>query len=75
MAKISLTEKENQIFDFLMGAVKHFELDVQMRVAGGWVRDKVMYQACLKVPLLFDLNLNSSSWAKKAMISISRSTL
>jgi hypothetical protein len=38
---IRLTEQEEKIFDVLIATLKHFELDTELRVAGGWVRDKV----------------------------------
>lgn len=37
-----LTESEQKIFDFLLAVVRHFNLDVTMRVAGGWVRNKLL---------------------------------
>lgn len=39
--KIELTDVEKQIFDRLLGTLRHFGLENQLRVAGGWVRDKV----------------------------------
>lgn len=39
--EISLTEKEKEIFDHLKNTVEKFNLGSTMRVAGGWVRDKV----------------------------------
>lgn len=38
---IDLTDKERQIFDRLLQVLRHFNLHTQLRVAGGWVRDKV----------------------------------
>lgn len=38
---IELNETEKKIFDRLLGTVRHFGLQNQLRVAGGWVRDKV----------------------------------
>ncbi|XP_028118841.1 putative CCA tRNA nucleotidyltransferase 2 [Camellia sinensis] len=38
---IDLTDKEKQIFDRLLQVLRHFNLQTQLRVAGGWVRDKV----------------------------------
>ena len=38
---MELTEKEEQIFRRLLDVVRHFGLGTQLRVAGGWVRDKV----------------------------------
>ena len=38
---ITLTEHERKILDTLLDVVKIRELDLTLRVAGGWVRDKV----------------------------------
>ncbi|KAK4359094.1 hypothetical protein RND71_021323 [Anisodus tanguticus] len=37
---IVLTEKEEEIFKRLIEVVEHYNLGTQLRVAGGWVRDK-----------------------------------
>lgn len=39
--KIELTEIEKKIFDRLLNTLHHFNLKTELRVAGGWVRDKV----------------------------------
>ncbi|CAM8995892.1 unnamed protein product [Rhodiola kirilowii] len=39
---IVLTEKEQLIFDRLLQVVRHYNLQTQLRVAGGWVRDKLL---------------------------------
>lgn len=39
--RIELTEIERKIFDRLLATLRHFGLSNQLRVAGGWVRDKV----------------------------------
>lgn len=39
--RIELSETERRIFTRLLDVVRHFELDTRLRVAGGWVRDKV----------------------------------
>lgn len=39
---VSLSEKEQQIFSFLLDVNTHFKLNTVMRVAGGWVRNKVL---------------------------------
>lgn len=41
---ISLEPKEAQIVRFLLDALQHRKLTTVMRIAGGWVRDKVMGQ-------------------------------
>lgn len=38
---IELTTLEKSIFDRLLATLRHFQLQTQLRVAGGWVRDKV----------------------------------
>ncbi|KAG9131696.1 hypothetical protein Leryth_009439 [Lithospermum erythrorhizon] len=38
--QINLTVKEKQIFERLIEVVSYFKLQTQLRVAGGWVRDK-----------------------------------
>ncbi|CAL5019147.1 unnamed protein product [Urochloa decumbens] len=43
---VELTEKEERIFQRLLDVVDHFDLGTQLRVAGGWVRDK---DFCTKV--------------------------
>lgn len=43
--KIILTPKEVEIFDTLMGIVKDHQLKTTLRVAGGWVRDKVSLES------------------------------
>lgn len=39
--KIDLSDVERRIFDRLLATLRHFDLQTQLRVAGGWVRDKV----------------------------------
>ncbi len=41
-SELSLDPKEKNIFDFLRRVKKDYNLPVQMRVAGGWVRDKLL---------------------------------
>lgn len=43
--KIELTEVEKQIFDRFVNTLRHFSLHTELRVAGGWVRDKVSFIA------------------------------
>jgi CO dehydrogenase/acetyl-CoA synthase gamma subunit (corrinoid Fe-S protein) len=39
---IVLTDLEQRIFNCLLAVIDRDGLDIQLRVAGGWVRDKVM---------------------------------
>lgn len=38
---VRLTELEEKIFEILVATLQHFGLETELRVAGGWVRDKV----------------------------------
>jgi tRNA nucleotidyltransferase (CCA-adding enzyme) len=40
--KLRLTEAEQQLFTLLLNVVKEEKLDTTLRVAGGWVRDKLL---------------------------------
>ncbi|MCO5582800.1 hypothetical protein L7F22_036699 [Adiantum nelumboides] len=43
---IHLSNLEEKIFDTLKAVLVHFKVDSQLRVAGGWVRDKLLGQKC-----------------------------
>ena len=38
---VKLTDKEKSIFDFLLQVLNEHKLNTTLRVAGGWVRDKL----------------------------------
>lgn len=40
--RIHVTENEQEIFDLLLRAVRNFSPKTKLRVAGGWVRDKLL---------------------------------
>lgn len=42
LQEIWLTSREEALFDFLRQALEHSEKDVKLRVAGGWVRNKLL---------------------------------
>ena len=42
VSDLELTPKEEDIFNFLRRVKKNHRLNIQMRVAGGWVRDKLL---------------------------------
>ncbi|GFP81377.1 cca tRNA nucleotidyltransferase mitochondrial [Phtheirospermum japonicum] len=48
---IDLTDKEKQIFDRLLEVLRHFNLQTQLRVAGGWVRDKLLGKECYDIDI------------------------
>lgn len=52
--RIDLTAKEKQIFDRLLQVVRHFNLQTQLRVAGGWVRDKLLGKECYDIDIALD---------------------
>ncbi|OVA05306.1 Poly A polymerase [Macleaya cordata] len=52
--KIDLTEKETQIFERLLQVLRHFNLQTQLRVAGGWVRDKLLGKDCYDIDIALD---------------------
>ena len=39
---IKLTKKEKLLFDLLLKCLKNKNLELTLRVAGGWVRDKLL---------------------------------
>ncbi|XP_073288282.1 tRNA nucleotidyltransferase cca2-like isoform X1 [Primulina huaijiensis] len=51
---IILTDKENQIFDFLLQVCRHFNLNTELRVAGGWVRDKLLGKECYDIDIALE---------------------
>lgn len=40
--RIHVTENEREVFDLLLRAVGSFSPETKLRVAGGWVRDKLL---------------------------------
>ncbi|XP_010256421.1 PREDICTED: putative CCA tRNA nucleotidyltransferase 2 [Nelumbo nucifera] len=52
--KIELVEKEKQIFHRLLEVLQHFNLQTQLRVAGGWVRDKLLGKDCYDIDIALD---------------------
>ncbi|XP_051124533.1 tRNA nucleotidyltransferase cca2 [Andrographis paniculata] len=51
---IDLTTKEKKIFDCLLRVLSHFNLQTQLRVAGGWVRDKLLGKECYDIDIALD---------------------
>ncbi|KAK3036014.1 hypothetical protein RJ639_031187 [Escallonia herrerae] len=52
--KIDLNDKEKQIFGRLLQVLIHFNLRTQLRVAGGWVRDKLLGKECYDIDIALD---------------------
>lgn len=51
---IDLTPKEEQIFNRLLQVVQHYNMGTQLRVAGGWVRDKLLGKECYDIDIALD---------------------
>ncbi|KAE8076475.1 hypothetical protein FH972_015122 [Carpinus fangiana] len=62
--RIELTETERKIFDRLLGSLRHFGLTNQLRVAGGWVRDKLLGKDCYDIDIALD-NMMGSEFVEK----------
>ena len=56
---IQLTEKEEKIFSLLMEVVEENELSTTLRVAGGWVRDKMFGKQSNDIDIAIDDMLGS----------------
>ncbi|KAL6962003.1 CCA tRNA nucleotidyltransferase [Sarracenia purpurea var. burkii] len=52
--KIDLNDKERRIFERLLQVLRHFDLHTQLRVAGGWVRDKLLGKECYDIDIAID---------------------
>ncbi|KAK1371817.1 tRNA nucleotidyltransferase cca2 [Heracleum sosnowskyi] len=52
--RIELNDKEVKIFNRLRDVLTHFGLDTQLRVAGGWVRDKLLGKECYDIDIALD---------------------
>ncbi|KAJ6693629.1 hypothetical protein OIU85_004410 [Salix viminalis] len=62
--KIELTEVEKQIFDRFVNTLRHFSLHTELRVAGGWVRDKLLGKECYDIDIAID-NMSGSEFVDK----------
>ncbi|PIA30102.1 hypothetical protein AQUCO_05700073v1 [Aquilegia coerulea] len=62
--KIEITEIEKKIFDRLLEVVHHFNRDTQLRVAGGWVRDKLLGKECNDIDIAVD-NMSGKEFCEK----------
>jgi len=52
---IPLTPKEKNIFEFLKQVKKDYGLNIQMRVAGGWIRDKLLGKESDDIDIAIDM--------------------
>ncbi|EFJ21948.1 hypothetical protein SELMODRAFT_151539 [Selaginella moellendorffii] len=51
---VKLSAEEEKIFDRLLAVERHFGLGTQLRVAGGWVRDKLLGKDCYDIDIALD---------------------
>jgi tRNA nucleotidyltransferase/poly(A) polymerase len=61
---VVLTEKEERIFGRLRDVVRHFQLGTQLRVAGGWVRDKLLGKDSADIDIVLD-NMTGQNFCEK----------
>ncbi|KAG7592655.1 Poly A polymerase head domain [Arabidopsis thaliana x Arabidopsis arenosa] len=61
---IELTDKERKIFDRLLSTLRYCNLDTQLRVAGGWVRDKLLGKESDDIDIAID-NMSGSEFLDK----------
>ncbi|KAL0000921.1 hypothetical protein SO802_014702 [Lithocarpus litseifolius] len=58
--RIELTQIKRSIFDRLLATLRHFGLtNHHLRVAGGWVRDKLLGKGCYDIDIALDNMLGS----------------
>jgi len=62
--EIPMTDVERRLFELLLAVVGHFALGTTLRVAGGWVRDKLMGRDSHDIDVALD-NLSGQSFAEK----------
>ncbi|EXC29900.1 CCA tRNA nucleotidyltransferase [Morus notabilis] len=62
--KIEPTVTEAAIFERLLKTLDHFGLQNQLRVAGGWVRDKLLGKDCYDIDIALD-NMSGSEFVEK----------
>ncbi|KAF7844029.1 putative CCA tRNA nucleotidyltransferase 2 isoform X1 [Senna tora] len=62
--KIEVSDLEKKIFDRLLGTLSKFGLHTQLRVAGGWVRDKLLGKECNDIDIALD-NMMGSEFVDK----------
>ena len=60
---ITLTETESKIFETLLSIVEEHKLDTTLRVAGGWVRDKLLGKESDDIDIALD-NMLGGDFAK-----------
>ncbi|CAI5945102.1 unnamed protein product [Closterium sp. NIES-65] len=62
--EVRLSADESHLFSTLRDVVSHYGLGTQLRVAGGWVRDKLIGRDCIDIDIALD-NLLGREFAEK----------
>ncbi|KAM0906451.1 hypothetical protein ACQ4PT_016759 [Festuca glaucescens] len=62
---IVLTELEQRIFDRLLGVVDRYCPGTQLRVAGGWVRDKLLGEESDDIDIALDNNMTGQDFCRE----------
>ncbi|PRQ19447.1 putative CCA tRNA nucleotidyltransferase [Rosa chinensis] len=60
---VELDETERKIFKMLLGTLDHYKLKTELRVAGGWVRDKLLGAECNDIDIALE-NMMGSDFVK-----------
>ena len=63
-ATVVCTAEEEKIFGTLLDVVKRYELPVTLRVAGGWVRDKLLGKHSSDIDIALDTMMGEEFAAK-----------
>ncbi|KAM7279139.1 hypothetical protein ACFE04_006273 [Oxalis oulophora] len=61
---IELSDTEKQIIERLLNTIRHFELQTVLRIAGGWVRDKLLGKDCYDIDIAID-DMSGSDFVDK----------
>ena len=62
--QLQLTQLESRIFRLVLEACKQYQLNTQVRVAGGWVRDKLLGLESDDIDFALD-NMSGEEFANK----------
>jgi tRNA nucleotidyltransferase/poly(A) polymerase len=62
--ELSITDRERQVFTLLLDTVEHYQLNTTVRVAGGWVRDRLLGGDSDDLDIALD-NMTGAEFAEK----------
>ncbi|XBI77267.1 hypothetical protein VPH35_070418 [Triticum aestivum] len=62
--KLELSKEEEKIFQRLLDVVRHYRLGTTLRVAGGWVRDKLLGKQPTDIDIALD-NITGQDFSQK----------